>query len=167
METSRGNPTRAEVTPRAKNTPRIGGSFAPPLTEQNLVSYRELADRAPEQVKLEMHKLCDMVETFYLTPKSTLQGTPHPVGNVKGKNGRVVTPMIVPLQDEEVERMWNLVPWNDEVSGEHINECEVLSKLFDGIHPQENKALRDAAFHLLWYAVELANDREPITNNNF
>lgn len=133
--------------------PHVGGSFAPELTAAKLASYKTLAASAPPSVRDEMLKLVSMVETFRQTPASKNGGKPHPSG--RGT--------IVPLEDAEIKRIWDLVPWNTEVPGEHVNECAVLAQLFDGIDPVGQKPLRDAAHHLLWHAVELALDREPLT----
>src|SRR5262245_47110881 len=89
--------------------PRIGGSFAPPLDAAKLASYRTLAAGAPPAVKEAMENLCAMVETFQRTPRSRLTGSPHP-------SGRGV---IVPLEGEEIRRIWDVVPW------EH--ECKALA----------------------------------------
>jgi hypothetical protein len=133
--------------------PRIGGTFAPPLTPEKMDRYAQLASVAPEMVRLEMTKLLDMVRAFSDGPTRGTAGERHPSG----------AGTIVPLADAEIKRLWDLVPWNDEKPGDHVNECRVLAELFDGISPVKQKELRDAAFHLLWYANELALDREPIT----
>lgn len=129
-----------------------GGSFAPKLTEDMLDGYKELiedidptAAKHYGPVKDQMTRLAKMVEVFHETPESTRAGTPHPSG--RG--------MVVPLAKEEVERIDAHVPWDYEV--------ESLKELFDKIDPVEDKELRDAAHHLLWYAVELVKDREPMT----
>lgn len=142
-------------------TPRIGGSFAPSIDEAKLATYRTLAESAPDMVRVEMLKLCDMVAVFWETPRSTLPGTPHPVGQVQ-VNGRVISTWVTPLAQEEIDRIWDHVPWSSAVPGEHLNECEALGQLFGGISNETNKPLRDAAFHLLWIGVELSKDREPL-----
>lgn len=123
---------------------RFGGSFAPPL--DSLEPYKSLAATAPEQVKDYMTKLIVMLETFRQTPDSTLPGSPHPSG--RGN--------IVPLDDAEVKRIWDVVPWSEEL--------DAMAVVFDRIGP-EQKPLRDAAFHLLWFGRELCADREPITSD--
>lgn len=134
---------------------RIGGFFAPPLTNSKIEEYKRLAKDAPRSIREEMEKLCYMVEVFWETPESTKSSTPHGSG----------VGFVTPLEQSKVERMWDLVPWSDEVPGDHVNECEMLGRLFDGIDPTTHKPLRDAAFHLLWYAVELSKDREPMTTD--
>ena len=132
-----------------------GGSFAPPLTPEKIAAYRGLAETAPTAVRDAVRQLCDMAELFQQTPPSSRPGTPHP-------SGRGVK---VPLEQSEIDRIWDAVPWDDEVPGDHVNECAVLARLFDGISNEDNEPLRNAAFHLLWYAKELARDREPITTD--
>lgn len=126
---------------------RLGGSFAPPITAEKLDSYRLLADEEGGEIGSEMKKLCEMVEVFFQTPSSTLPGTPHPLG--RGT--------IVPLEEAEIKRIWDYVPWP--------RECDSLGDLFLTISHETKRELRNAANHLLWYARELAADREPITND--
>lgn len=129
---------------------RLGGSFAPPINAEKIALYRELAKAAPDpRVRDAMLPLCDMVETFQETPESQLTGTPHPLGNRY--------PAIVPLEQSEIDRMWDLVPWD--------YECDALGQLFETIPNETQKPLRDAAHHLLWFARELTKDREPLTND--
>jgi hypothetical protein len=59
-----------------------------------------------------------------------------------------------------------------------MHECQAYRKLFealptgrqnaDGSGPIVDQAacdLRNAAFHLLWHAMEITLDREPLTND--
>jgi len=128
---------------------RVGGTFAPPLDENRLAAYRELAEKADAPVADAMNVLLKMVDAYHERPatkkgKAAAAGTPHPSG----------MGLVVQLPPEEVERIWDAVPWD--------HELEMYGKLFDGIDPA-NKALRDAAFHLQWYGRELFLDREPLT----
>jgi hypothetical protein len=128
--------------------PRVGGSFAPPLPPERLARYRELAESATPQVREAMTKLCDMVEAFGRTPRSRAPGAPHPSG----------APIaIVPLEQAEIERMDEHVPWQEEL--------DVFAGWFDRIDPARQKELRDAAFHLLWFGRELFLDREPLCSD--
>lgn len=126
---------------------RFGGSFAPPITAENLDAYRLLADKEGGEVGSEMVKLCEMVEVFYQTPESKLAGTTHDSGRGTA----------VPLEDAEIKRIWDYVPWP--------RECDSLGVLFETIPADSKRDLRNAAFHLLWYARELTLDREPITTD--
>lgn len=213
---------------------RIGGTFAPPLDRARLERYRQLAESANGQVRETMLKLCDMLDLFWQTPASTEPSTPHPVG----------MGVIIPLTKDEIDRIWDAVPWADEIkmyaalfepiqadvvarNSRRIEDWQgrmrehVVSKHFDSadehaalikvletfdtwerflteenkqaiaektakvlaVHDEVTKAihekshpevpypsleaasLRDAAFHLLWFATELEKDREPITND--
>lgn len=131
------------------NRIRVGGSFAPPLPSEKLAEYRRLAEGCSDrECRYYMEELCRMVESFQQTPRSSAQGSPHPSG--RG--------LIVPLAPEEVERMWDLVPWEA--------ECNAMQACFDKLGTSGKEvALRNAAFHLLWFAKELTKDREPITND--
>lgn len=156
--------------------PRTGGSFAPPLDATKLAAYRALAESAPSTIKAAMLPLCDMVEAFQETPASTKVGAPHPSG----------VGLMIPLEDAEVKRIWDLVPWDGQTLEDGTiapKECDMLADLFeslptgtsgeaikDGVRravvsDPKAKALRDAAFHLLWYAKELTRDREPMTSD--
>lgn len=122
----------------------VGGSFAPPITDEVLDRYEDLAGIASSgPVKDEILKLIEMVRVFRQTPDSSLPSEPHPSG--RGE--------IVPLEDAEIQRIWDHVPWDHEI--------DALKNLFDLI--PADSMLRNPAFHLLWYAVELSKDREPIT----
>lgn len=138
---------------------KIGGSFAPPLSAEKLEEYRGLAVTSDSPATAEaMLKLCKMVEVFQQTPPSMEPGIPHPVGEFRdARNGQLKTVTITPLAQAEKERIFDVVPW--------AHENEMYAKLFDGINAETHKPLRDAAFHLLWFAVELEKDREPITND--
>lgn len=159
---------------------QFGGIFAPPITKEKLDKYKLLAATAqPPIVKEWMEKLITMVEVFQQTPDSPQPGTPHP-------SGRGV---IVPLEKKEIDRIWDHVPWKEELD----LISEIFDKLPTGTRPgprikvpltptaekpdnhylkdttevvdQRAKELRDAAFHLRWYAGQLFLDREPLTND--
>jgi hypothetical protein len=129
--------------------PRIGGSFAPPIHDR-IDKYETLAHQAPAQIGEAMLILVNTVEQHLNHPRSSLRGSPHPVGSVNG-----AVPMIVPLQPEVVQALDEHIPWREEL--------DMFSQLFDRLDPVKQKDLRDAAFHLLWYANELYLDREPLT----
>src|SRR5262245_45638672 len=179
---------------------RLGGSFAPPINHDRLDEYRRLADTASRMVKDEMHKLCEMVETYLEQEPSTEPATPHPVGAFAGPNGQMIQPpSIRMLSPQTIQRLDELVPWDHETPGDHPNEIEAVGRLFECIQQEaaqrnsatmqvrrmaastqtkkgqaapevsreglEDVSLRNAAFHLLWYAVELGKDREPLATD--
>lgn len=149
----------------------IGGSFAPPLPVARVAEYREVIERdAPEQLREALLGLCTMMEAFSETPESQEPAAPNPIGIGK----------VQKLEQAEIERLWDLVPWPYEVDalrGEcnaRIAETEVDADNYR--RHAEYKArgermpwhewtptLSYAARHLLWYAKELAEDREPCT----
>ena len=123
----------------------FGGSFAPPINGNKLEEYRELAEGCEDQKVCEgMTALINMLDTFFETPASKNGGTPHATG----------VGMIVKLEQEEIDRIDSKVPWPEELA--------TYAKWFETL---PNGPLRNAAFHLLWYGVELTNDREPLTTD--
>lgn len=143
-------------TDRKPNFQRgVPACFAPEITKEKLAEYEKLIEtQAKGQIAEEMTKLAGMVKKFLETPASKTKAQVVPMMAVKdGKE--ISSAKCVPLEDKEVERMWDEVPYDD--------ECDRLGVLFDKISNASNKPLRDAAFHLLWYARELTRDREPMT----
>ena len=121
---------------------RLGGSFAPQITDDKLEEYRQLAGNVHDQRCSEyMIQLVEMLDMFNETPESSLPGTKHPLAG-----------MVVPLEDAEIKRIWDKVPY--------MEECDLIGKAFDILPPGEQ---RHAAYHLLLYARELTLDREPMT----
>jgi hypothetical protein len=119
----------------------IGGSFAPPLSDAKLAEYEALIPSDNRRVAEYMTQLVAMLRKFRETPDSTLAGAPHPVRGV-----------VVPLEETEIERIWDVVPYEQ--------ECDVIGQAFEALPTGD---VRNAAFHLLWFAYELAKDREPVT----
>jgi hypothetical protein len=119
----------------------VGGSFAPPISDEQITSYEAMAKSADRRVSQYMLELVKMLRVFRQTPDSTLPGSPHPVKGV-----------MIPLENTEIERIWEYVPWPE--------ECDVIDGVFASLPSGE---LRNAAYHLLWFARELTKDREPIT----
>ena len=126
----------------------VGGSFAPPLPAALLAEYRKLVVSQPvTPITESMSSLITMVEQFATHAPSDSAGTAHPSG--KGT--------IVPLHPDVVKSIWELVPWQDEIN--------LMGARFEQIDPVNQKPLRDAAFHLLWFAGELTRDRMPMTSD--
>ena len=135
-------PTNSELLAPLRR--RVGGSFAPPLPAEKLDAYREIILRdAPEDIRGSLVDLCDLVALFQATGESNEPKTAHPcgVGHVQ------------PLDDAEIARIWDACPWAWEVDALR-QRCASI--------PAESP-LRTPAYHLLWYAKELAEDREPCT----
>ena len=113
-------------------TQRVGGSFAPPLDKAKLAEYEKLESTIEDrQIADYFRSLIAMLRHFWKTPASKLPGSPHPSG----------TGVIVPLEEDEIKRIWDSVPWSE--------ECDLIGQVFDKL---ETGPLRNAAYHLLWYA---------------
>lgn len=129
-------------------TNRFGGSFAPPLTDEKLAAYKALIDAQPaSHLKDALNTVLACSEAWWVAPESTGKGIPHPSGSG----------FIVDLDAEIAKSLFDVIPWKQEL--------DMFQTLFDGIDNSSERALRDAAFHLLWHARELENDREPITHD--
>lgn len=128
-------------------TTRHGGSFAPPMTDEAFAAGKLLVAALPadSQEKDALDQLINLYEVWYNLPESQEPASPHASG--RGQ--------IVPLSKDLQTALWDHIPWADVLQS--------WSALFDRFHPESQKVLRNFAFHLLWYANELNNDREPIT----
>lgn len=126
---------------------RIGGSFAPPLTVDKIDAYAALAATAPPQVKDAMSTLLVLAREYQKHPTATSPSKPHPSG--RGT--------IVPLAVAVADAIDPLVPWDEELA--------MFAAVFEKIDATAGKPLRDAAFHLLWYARELSIGRDPLTTD--
>lgn len=123
---------------------QIGGSFAPPLTDELLAAYHALALEAGEEIRDAMLKLHACAAQWWELPESTGDGKPHPSG--RG--------YIVALDAPIATALWEAIPWT--------RELDMFGALFDTL---PTGRLRNAAFHLLWFAKELDLDREPLTSD--
>jgi hypothetical protein len=158
--------------------PRIGGSFAPPLSDETIARYEELIESLPSgPVKDAMHSL--------LLPCKVWWELPEPNGAETARHGSGVGTM-VRLQEDHARTLDEHLPWD--------HELDAMANLFDrlptgleelpavggeGVHPQAKdhglkrhavtdphaRDVRNAAFHLLWHAKELCLGREPLTND--
>ncbi len=123
---------------------QYGGSFAPPLSAAQLSDYELLASQAPPEVADAMGVLVRCCRKFAETGESTEPTKAHPSG--RG--------LIQKLSAEEVQRIWDWVPWKHELTA--------FGTVFD---PLPSGPLRNAAFHLLWFGFELTADRQPCTSD--
>lgn len=128
-------------------TKQIGGSFAPPLTDELLASYEALANEATGPVKDVVLELLNCCKQWWELPESVGGGNAHPSG--RG--------FIVELDHAIKESLWDLIPWPHEI--------KAMESLLNTLDPVGQKDLRNAAFHLLWHVKELDLDREPITTD--
>lgn len=129
---------------------QVGGSFAPPLSDEKLADYKARIEALePSAVKDGLTALLTCCERWWDLPEP--EGTdrsPHPVG------GRAT---IVTLQDDHAKALDEHIPWT--------HELDALSQLFDTIPADTDKPTRDMAFHLLWHVKELDLGREPLTSD--
>lgn len=126
---------------------QLGGSYAPRITDSDLGAYKQALDtsKASPAILDAVKDLIQMVEVFYETPETSQPPE-------EDTSGRL---LIRRLEEDEIARIWEVVPWDYEV--------RALRQLFEEI-PRED-AIHKAAHHLLWYAKELTEDREPVTRD--
>ena len=140
------------------NPTRGPACFAPPLDDAKIEQYQRLADGISAGPICDAFcSLLEMVVKFRETPESKLPGVPLQTEYTRSPFKGKAPPKIVPLEQAEVERIWDYVPWP--------HELNAIGQLFDTIPNESQKELRDAAFHLLWFGRELCLDREPMTND--
>lgn len=125
------------VEKEPEQRPNIGGFFAPAMTSEKISKYESLLDDSdvPGDVREAMEKLLNLA-------------TIRQAGNQTGGS---------PLHPEEIRKLDVHIPWDWEI--------DAYRKLFDEIRVETSKALRDAAFHLLWWAEMLSKGIEPTTQD--
>lgn len=145
----------------------FGGSFPHPIDKGKLVDYRNIAEATGGPVGEAMLALVQLVSHYHTgSRKPTQRG------------------VMMMLASDEAERLDEHIPWDHEIAA--------VQKLFDGLPSgvvedgtkvvedrvgqtktvkanrvtnQKAYDLRNAAFHLLWYAKELGAGREPMTKD--
>lgn len=128
--------------------------FAPPLTDDMLAQYRALAEGLPDargELRDALRECLAAVELWWQLPES--ERTDGPRFDIRHQ-GAERTYAVTPLEEEHRRKLYDLIPWPREIDG--------MQRTFDEI-PVSEKAIRDAAFHLLWHVKELNLDREPLT----
>jgi hypothetical protein len=83
----------------------VGGSFAPPLTDELLANYAELADTAEPEIRDAMLTLHKCAAAWWEQPESTSPGRPH-------MSGRGT---IIALDKPIAAALWDLIPWTREL----------------------------------------------------
>lgn len=126
---------------------RIGGSFAPPLSDELLDKYQALIAQSQGAIKDTLTTLLTCCRKWWELPESVGGGNAHPSG--RG--------FIVELDHPIKDALWDFIPWPHEI--------KAMESLFESIDPLSQRDLRNAAFHLLWHVKELNLDREPITTD--
>lgn len=121
-------------------------SCAPPLTDEMLETYTELAATAsPAKVKLVLEKLLNLVTAWYYLPESGGDPCEHGSGLCE----------YIPLDENIKTELSQYLPFKEELS--------MFAEVLEG----QTGNIRNAGFHLLWYATELFLDREPITMDRY
>lgn len=144
--------------------------FAPPLTDALIDRYAALADALPDSrgdVRDAMRECLAAARLWWELPESN--GTPKDMSVEVKHRGKDTLVKIVCLTPDLVQKLWDAVPWGYEIAA----MSKLFGRAFHGIDPDTgeqihepwimDKAVCDAAFHLLWFARELALDREPLT----
>mgnify|MGYP000974726190 CR=1 FL=1 len=126
---------------------QIGGSFAPPLSDELLDKYQALISQSQGAIKDALTTLLTCCRKWWELPESVGGGNAHPSG--RG--------FVVELDHTIKESLWDLIPWPHEI--------KAMESLLNTLDPVGQKDLRNAAFHLLWHVKELDLDREPITTD--
>lgn len=131
--------------------------FAPPLTDELLAAYRAIITHvANGEIRDAMDACLKCVEAWWALPESTRQDVERWATLHKGAEK---TYTVTPLEEAHIASLFDVTPW--------MRELDTLSNsagtgLFDGIPAGD---VRNAAFHLLWYAKEITLDREPVTQD--
>lgn len=145
----------------ASNAPRVPvACFAPPLTDALLQKYEKMISDLPREmgeVKDIMKECLAPVKMWWELPESKRRDGVDFVFNIGGKGDKTIA--CTPLELKHQEDLFDLIPWPRELK----TMGEVLDQLPS--NTSEQKELRDAAYHLLWYANELCRDREPLTKD--
>jgi hypothetical protein len=133
--------------------------FAPPLSDETLAKYKIAIDLLPpEQNELkDAMNICFLcVEKWWDLPESTRKDVDRYNIVFGGKN---TVFEVQPLEKTHIEELFSVTPW--------MRECNSIRILFDELpnNTKEEHELRNIAFHLLWHAMEISLDREPLTIN--
>jgi hypothetical protein len=125
--------------------------FAPPLDDSTLSKYESMISSVKDpELKEGLDTCLNCVKAWYVLPES--KGAGRTLGILHKDKPHTYT--VTPLEDKHIKTLWDVTPW--------IKDCEPLKVLFDKL---TDKATRDMAFHLLWHTIELALDREPVTQD--
>lgn len=168
----------------------MGGVFAPPLDYDRLELYRELAEKASPEVREEMLDLCDTVGDF-LDSEDAPVAKASANGNHNHPKHQSGVGYIIPLSEktrkvstvqglrkhrlnslgnpETHKGLFDLLPTGTKETtpkdSESFSDGETRLKASSVVSDSEARDIRDAAFHLLWFARELEMGRVPMTQD--
>jgi hypothetical protein len=131
--------------------------FAPELTDERLARYEVLANALPDsrgEVRDAMRECLAAAKLWWQLPESKGDRKDQSLDVRHQNKDRSVK--LTSLTPDLVEQLWDAVPWP--------YELDAMQSLFDRtFQGREEAELKDACFHLLWFARELCLDREPLT----
>jgi hypothetical protein len=128
--------------------------LAPPLADETLDRYEALLNETSSEVRDALEQCLACVRAWWELPESSRRGERWLTSrvNAAGDGYDDIEIEVAPLERARVEELWDVTPWP--------RELQAMKPLFETLPPGE---LRDAAHHLLWHAIEIALDREPLT----
>ena len=138
--------------------PGLPSCLAPPLTDSLLARYELLAGGAGGPVGDSMLELLAAVKKWWDLPESSRTDGLRFVllhRSDPTQERKPIDMQMVPLEDDHQRSLFDLIPWG--------HELQAMQSLFETINPDSHAELRNAANHLLWFVLELFNDREPLT----
>jgi len=128
--------------------------FAPALTDEKLASYEKTIATLPHSAAKSAMEACLVcVKAWWELPES--KRSPSARWEFVRPEGKKATCPEVPLEPDHVAALDAVTPWS--------YECDAMAKIFDEIPVDDTS--RDVAFHLLWYAMEITRDREPMSQD--
>lgn len=145
----------ANVQPSLKAEPLPVACFAPPLSDELLAEYRATIAAVPAGTELRdaLDTLLKCVEAWWALPESKADPDARRLAiRHRGKDVRVP---LTPLEDQYVQKLWDVTPW--------FRELKAMTPLFHALDPKD--PLRTCAIHLRWHCKELTLDREPLTQD--
>ena len=128
--------------------------LAPSLTDEKLAEWVEKINAVENGTELRdaLDTLLKCVLEWWNIRESTEKTIVASTGvaNVSGPDVRLQH-----FDDELKDLLFETTPW--------MKELNVLGELFESLDPITQTDLRNMAFHMLWFAKEICNDREPLT----
>lgn len=144
--------------------------FAPPLTDKLIAKYRQIAESlgdARGEIRDAMRECLKPIDLWWELDESK-GSAGDPTLKIDQHRGQPVVIKVTSLDPEFRDQLFDAIPWPYEI--------DAMQRLFDTLPSgtvevegtvkvvdQSAFELRNAAFHLLWFARELCLDREPLT----
>lgn len=123
--------------------------LAPELTDEKLARYADLIAALPaSRAKSVAEECLACVRAWWELPASHMRAERALRIVHKGKTHEID---ITPLTRELADKLFDVTPWTE--------DTVAMGAALDSLTGE----VRDAAYHLLWFATELSLDREPMT----